>query len=233
MSVQSETFGYLEVCGRSHEFVRRACTNTPREISWAGDILIVKESLLKQSEVHDIRGGDSDVNHTYQSNCGVQEVGIPPQYSVEETPIRTGGEDSFEYLIPKAEDPEDEKQWDLGIYQSLNDCGVLMDGGDALQTPNATREVIGICGTLRRNSGLGDPQVHYLDNRKSYSKDPDNGLLIAIRTGLVWNWEVRYAPKEMILSEGLMRSDDVTAQFMEQITALGMTSEDIFEFGMI
>ena len=140
-------------------------------------------------------------------------MGLPSQYKVEATGIRTGSENSFNYTIPKAENPEDETQWDLGIYQTENECGVLMDGGDALQTPNAGREVISLCGTLRRSAGLSEPQVHFLDNRDSFDKDPDNGLLLAIRTGFVWDWEVRYATKENVLIEGLMKTDDVTAAF--------------------
>ena len=186
MSVQSETFGFVEVCGRSHEFLRRGCSSTPVTVSWAGDLLIVKESILKQSEVNDMRGGDATVEHMYQHlNCGDVTVGLPSQYKVEATGIRTGAENSFNYTVPKAENPEDEAQWDLGIYQTLNDCGVLHDGGDALQTPNTGREVISLCGTLRRDAGLSEPQAHFLDNRDSYEKDPDNGLLIAIRTGFV------------------------------------------------
>lgn len=234
MSVQSVTFGFAEVCQRSHEFLRRGCSNTPVEISWAGDLVVVKESILKQSEVNDMRGGEAEVEYTYhQPNCGDITVGLPSQYKVESTAIRTGGENSFGYTVPKAENPEDEKEWDLGIYQTLNDCGVLHDGGDALQTPNSTREVISLCGTLRRNAGLSEPQAHFLDNRDSFSKDPDNGLLIAIRTGFVWNWEVRYATKENILTEGLMKTDDVTVAFAAAIGELGMTNEDVFYFGML
>jgi hypothetical protein len=108
-----------------------------------------------------------------------------------------------------------------------------MDGGDALQQPNVSREVISLCGTLRRNAGSSDPQVHFLDNRDSFDKDPDNGLLLAIRTGFVWDWEVRYATKENVLTEGLVKTDDVTAAFAEAIGALGMTNEDVFYFGML
>lgn len=233
MSLMSESLGYVEACGKSHEFLRRGCTKTPTKTSWAGDLLITEEVVVKQSEVNDMRGEESDVSHTYApitEECPEKKVGIPSQYKVEETSIRSG-KGTFNYLIPKAKNEEDETHWDLDIYQSLSDCGVLMDGGDALQQPSIMGYVTSLCGTVDR-AGLS-PKAHYLDNRASYSDDPYNGLLVAIRTGLVWNWEVRYAPKEMVHSEGLMRSDDVTAQFMEQIILLGMTSEDIFEFGMI
>lgn len=231
MSVMSKTFNYIEICGKSHEFLRRGCSKTPINVTWAGDLLIVSETILKQSEVNDIRGGNTEMQYTYTNECGTEKVGLPLQYAVKETGIRIGAENSFNYTIPKAENEEDETQWDLNIYQSLNDCGVLMDGGDALQQLNIMGHVTSLCGTIDR-VGL-NPQAHYLDNRASYSDDSNNGLLIAIRTGLVWNWEVRYTPKERVLSEGLMMSDDITSQFMEQITALGMTHEDIFEFGMI
>jgi hypothetical protein len=237
MSVQSKTMGYEEVCAKSHEFLRRGCSYTPKAMSWAGDLLLTSEPVLKQSEVNDMRGGESAVAYAYTeiegTGCGAETVGIPSQYKVEETDIRTGEAATFFYHIPKAADPEDETNWSLGLYQSESDCAVLMDGGDALQRQGLERRVTSICGTIDRSSGVFDAQAHYLDNRKSYSTDPDNGLLVAIRTGAVWNWEVRYAPKERSLASGLVMSDDVTAQFMEKIAALGMGHEDIFEFGMI
>jgi hypothetical protein len=160
-------------------------------------------------------------------------TGIPTQYKVEETDIRTGGAKTFEYAIPKNPDPEEEKHWDLDIYQSNDDCAVLMDGGDVLQQPSIEQKVTSLCGTVDRSSGGAEPQAHYLDNRKSYSTDPDNGLLVAIRTGFKWNWELRYAPKEKILLNGLMDSDDVTAAFQLALAAEEMTNDDVYEFGMI
>jgi len=235
MSVMSMSLNYLEVCGKSHEFLRRGCSYTPVGYAWAGDILITSDVMIKQSEVDDMRGGAADVNHLYESvnsACQDKEVGIPSQYKVEETDIRNGT-GTFNYLIEKAANPENETQWDLGVYQSVNDCGVLMDGGDALQYPGVGSRVTSLCGTIDRDAGVSAPKAHYLDNRKSYQDDPDNGLLVAIRTGVVHRWEIRYAPKERNLSSGLVMSDDVTAQFMEQVAALGMGHEDIFEFGMI
>lgn len=233
-SVNSRTFNYLELCAKSHEFLRRGCMFTPMATSWAGDLLVVNETMLKQSEVNDIRGGACTVEHTYPApneGCSETTVGLPGQYSVEDTDIRTGGASTFDYAVPKAENEEDETQWDLNVYQSTSDCGVLMDGGDALQQPSVMGRVVSLCGTIDRQ-GM-NPQAHYLDNRKTYTGDPDNGLLVAIRTGLIPAWEVRYAPAERSLSSGLAMSDDVTTSFMEQIAALGMGHEDIFEFGMI
>lgn len=234
MSVMSETFGYLEVCKKSHEFLRRGCTFTPFQVSWAGDLLIIKEALLKQSEVNDIRGGDGEVKHTYTTQeCGDIEVGLPDQYQVEATSIREGGDNSFQYKIPKNPIEEEEANWTLDILQSLDDCGEMMDGGDALQVHDSSSRVVSLCGTIDRGSGLFDAQAHYLDNRKSYSTDPDNGLLVAIRTGAVCNWELRYVPQELNLSAGLSVSDDITLAFREALVAEGMTDEDVLEFGMI
>lgn len=237
MSVQSKTMGYEEVCARSHEFLRRGCSYTPKAASWAGDLLLTSGPVLKQSEVNDIRGEESDVEYTYSemdgTGCGAETVGIPSQYKVEETDIRTGDARTFEYHTPKADDPEDETEWSLGLYQSDSDCAVLMDGGDALQKQGLERRVTSICGTIDRSSGVFDAQAHYLDNRKSYSEDPDNGLLVCIRTGAVWNWEIRYAPRERSLTSGLIMSDDVAEQFTAALAALGMTHEDVIEFGMI
>lgn len=237
MSVQSETMGYLEVCGKSHEFLRRGCTLTPKTNSWAGDLLLTGEPLLKQSEVNDMRGGEEAIEHTYaevaETGCGDVTVGIPSQYKVEETDIRTGGANTFAYHTPKNPNEAEETNWTIDILESNNDCGVMLDGGDALQSQSLERRVTSICGTIDRSSGAFDAQAHYLDNRKSYSTDPDNGLLIAIRTGAVWNWEIRYAPKELLLTAGLSESDDVTLAFREALEKEGMTDEDVFEFGMI
>jgi len=237
MSVQSDTLGYLEVCGKSHEFLRRGCSYSPQSAVWAGDLLLTKEPLLKQSEVKDMRGGEEAIEYTYpeiaETGCGGVTVSIPSQYTVEETNIRTGGANTFEYHTPKNLNESEETNWSLNLYQSLSDCGVMMDGGDALQVQSLERRVTSICGTVSRSSGIFDTQAHYLDNRKSYEDDPDNGLLVCIRTGAVWNWEMRYAPAGSSLINGLVESDDVTAAFTTALSALGMTHEDVFEFGMI
>jgi hypothetical protein len=232
----SKTFGYLELCGKSHEYLRRACTYTPKSVSWAGDIILTKEPILKQSEVNDIRGEDDDVRTTYTpptEDCSDIEAGIPSQYKVEETPIRTGGENSFQYKIPKNPVEEEETNWSLDIYQSNDDCAVLMDGGDCLYQEALQHRVTSLCGSIDKSSGAFEAKAHYLDNRKSYSTDPDSGLLVAIRTGAVWNWELRYVPKELNLSAGLSVSDDITLAFREALAAEGMTDEDVLEFGMI
>lgn len=237
MSVMSETFGYIEVCEKSHEFLRRGCSYTPKTYSWAGDLLLNGEVLLKQSEVNDMRGAESAVEHEYAeiegTGCGGITVGIPSEYKVEETDIRTGGANTFEYHTPKNPDESEEKNWSLDLYQSTSECGELMDGGDALQSQSLERRVTSICGTVDRSSGVFDAQAHYLDNRKSYTDDPDNGLLVAIRTGAVWAWELRYAPVDRDLTNGLSQSDDVSEAFTTALSALGMTHSDVYEFGMI
>lgn len=236
MSVMSKTFGYLELCGKSHEYLRRGCSFTPLRVKWAGDLVITEETLLKQSEVNDMRGEENEVQTIYTAptdDCSDIQAGIPTQYKVEETDIRTGEAKTFEYTIPKNPNEEDETNWDLGIYQSNDDCAVLMDGGDALQTPGLARTVTSLCGTVARSSGAFEAKAHYLDNRKSYSTDPDNGLLVAIRTGAVYSWEIRYAPKELLLNAGLSASDDITLAFREALEKEGMTDADVLEFGMI
>lgn len=230
MSVMSEEKGYAESCIRSHEFLRRACTFTPVSSYWAGDLLVTQEAILKQSEVNDMRGeaGSAAIEHAPPTEeCGEQTVSMPGNYAADETSIRSENAKTFEYAIQK-----DEPYWDTGIFQSLDDCGVMMDGGDVVFRADSNSQVASICGTIIRKA-VGEPKAHYLDNRNSYSDDPDNGLLVAIRTGLAWNWEVRYAPRERSLASGLVASDDITVKFMEQIAALGMTQEDIIEFGMI
>lgn len=236
MSVMSETFGYIETCRKSHEFLRRGCSYTPLVSKWAGDLIISEEQLLKQSEVNDMRGEAAEVSKVYYPNvgdCPDVKVGIPNQYHVDETDIRSGGVKTFEYAIRKSEDPDEEKNWDLKIAQSLDECGVLMDFGDVLQQPDISRRVQSLCGTINVSSGEFPAQAHYLDNRKSYTTDPDNGLLVAIRTGAVWTWSVLYAPVTKNLSAGLNTADDVSSAFSVALTALGMTHADVFEFGMI
>lgn len=237
-SVAARTMNYDETCGRSHEFWRRGCSNTPEYTSWAGDLIIIREPILKQSEVNDMRGieiAECTIEKEYtHPECGNATVkpSESAELTVEQTSIRTGSENSFDYAVPKNGDPEQERNWDLDVYQSESDCAVLVDGGDALQQ-FGNNEVISLCGTVRRNCGLGEPVCSYLDNRSSYPEDADNGLLIAIRTREVDNWEIRYAPKDRSLSAGLMMSDDVTVAFTAAIAELGMTHADVFEFGMI
>ena len=236
MTVATETYGYDDKCCLSHEFLRRGCTKTPMAIRWAGDLLVYENLMLKQSEVNDMRGGDCETVINYEKeneNCPDAETGIPIQYRVEETPIRTGDRNTFNYTVQKNEDEGSESNWTLDIYQSTDDCGKMMDGGDALQDYYMLCGVTSLCGTVDRSSGAFAPQAHYLDNRKSYSDDPDNGLLVCIRTGAVWNWEIRYAPVDRDLTNGLIESDDVSEAFTTALSALGLTHSDVFEFGMI
>ena len=235
VSVSSRTFNYLELCAKSHEFLRRACTKTPANVSWAGDLLLVASgSILKQSEVNDVRGGECVVEHEYPApheDCTETTVGLPSSYVVEDTAIRTGGRDTFNYMVPKAANVEDEKNWDLNIYQSLSDCGVLMDGGDALYSPQAVGRVLSLCGTIARE--LYNPSVHFLDNRRTLEDDPDTGLLFSIRNGMTARWEVRWVDEQTTLTTGLSDSVDISAAFRAAMAGQGMTEQDVISFGMI
>lgn len=234
MSVFSKTFGYSEVCGLSHEFLRRGCSFTPKEVSWAGDLIVIKEEVLKHSLVDDMRGGESDVSFTHTTpteNCSDIVVELPNGYKVEETSIRTGGENSFEFTIPKATNPDDEHNWDLDVYESLNDCGVLMDGGDAYQNIHPQSRIVSLCGTVDKRGWNAD--AYFLDNRLSYSDDPDKGCLIAMNVGLNPNWDIRYLLPTYDTKQGLMVADNITESFMTALTEQGLTQEDIIMFGMI
>lgn len=238
MSVMSMSLNYREACFKSHEFLRRGCSFTPKNVEWSGDIIIFKEAILKQSEVNDMRGNAADVEFTFneipESDCGNVTATLPDGYNkVEETDVRDGGAKTFNYAVPKNENPDEEENWSLTVPQTTNDCGVMMDFGDAYQSLVMENKAVSICGTVERTSGAFDIKCHYLDNRKSYLEDPDNGLLVCIRTGAVWSWEMRYAPAGRDLSSGLVMSDDVTVAFTTALSALGMTHEDVFEFGMI
>lgn len=233
ISVMSKTANYIEHCGISLEHIRNGCTHTPRSIHWAGDIVILKDSVLKQSRVEKIKGGGCNLEHTFPAaseECG-ENTASPYGVKEIEEEIRNGSEDSFEFTIPQNSNREEEKNWDLDILMSSDDCGIMQDGGDVLIQKDLYPRVVSLCGTIDRT--LFNPTAHYLDNRRSYSEDPDNGLLVAIRNGLNGAWEVRYSPVERVLTAGLIASDDVTAAFTTALTVLGMTHQDVLEFGMI
>ncbi len=233
VSVMSKTMGYIEHCGISLEHIRNGCTHTPRSIQWAGDIVILKDGVFKQSRVKKIKGEECDLEHTFPAaseECG-EKTASPVGVKKIEEEIRDGSEESFEFTIPQNPDREKENNWDLDIWMSTDECGKMQDGGDVLLRFDTFPRVVSLCGTIDKT--LFNPTVYYLDNRKSYSEDPDNGLLVAIRNGLNGEWEVRYSPVERILTEGLIMSDDVTEAFTTALSALGMTHEDVFEFGMI
>lgn len=233
VSVMSKTTNYIEHCGISLEHIRNGCTHTPRSIQWAGDIVILKDSVFKQSRVKKINGEGCNLEHTFPAaseECG-EKTASPDGVKEIEDEIRDGSEESFEFTIPQNSDREEEKNWDLDILMSNDECGEMQDGGDVLIQFDIFPRVVSLCGTIDRT--LFNPTAHYLDNRKSYSDDSDNGLLVAIRNGINGAWEVRYSPAERILTEGLIKSDDVTATFTAALSALGMTHADVFEFGMI
>ena len=233
VSVISKTENYIERCGLSLEHIRNGCTYTPRSIQWAGDIVILKDSVLKQSRVKKIKGEGCNLEHTFPAaseECG-EKTASPDGVKEIEEEIRDGSEESFEFTIPQNSNREKESNWDLDILMSNDECGEMQDGGDVLIRKDLYPRVVSLCGTIDRD--IFNPTAHYLDNRKSYSEDPDNGLLVAIRNGISGAWEVRYSPVEGVLTEGLVMSDDVTAAFTTALSALGMTHEDVFEFGMI
>lgn len=232
-SVMSKTMNYIEHCGISLEHIRNGCTHTPRSIQWAGDIVILKDSVFKQSRVKKIKGEGCNLEHTFPAaseECG-EKTASPDGVKEIEEEIRDGSEESFEFTIPQNSDRENEKNWDLDILMSNDECGEMQDGGDVLMQKDLYPRVVSLCGTIDR--ALFNPTAHYLDNRKSYSEDPDNGLLIAVRNGINGDWEVRYSRAGEILTEGLIMAGDVTAAFTKALSDLGMAHEDVFEFGMI
>jgi hypothetical protein len=211
-SVMSMSMGYTERCGISLEHIRNGCTHTPRSVQWAGDIVILKDSVLKQSRVEKIKGEGCNLAHTFSAaseECG-EKTASPDNVKEIEEEIRDGSEESFEFTIPQNANRDNEKNWDLDVLMSNDECGEMQDGGDVLIQKDLYPRVVSLCGTIDRT--LFNPTAHYLDNRKSYSDDPDNGLLVAIRNGLNGVWEVRYSPVERILTEGLVMSDDVTVR---------------------
>lgn len=232
-SVMSESLGYKETCGVSIEYLRRGSTYTPKAVRWAGDIVITTEAMLHQTKMELFSGGECEPAYTFSAasdDCGEVTASPTGLNSVKETSIRNG-DGSFAFTVA-----EGAAGWDEGIAATLDGgCGGSMapqDGGNVLFSFEPQSQIKSLCGSIERKAH-GEPVAFYLDNRRSFSEDPDNGLLVSIKAGIAPEWEVRYAPQGMDLSSGLEVSDDVTAQFMEQIAALGMSHEDIFEFGMI
>lgn len=236
MSVQSVTFGFSESCGISHEFLRRACSHTPNNFCWAGDLLVTESTTIKQSEQNDMRGFEEEVTLSFPaSSDSCSEVVLDPPGAVEidETQIRTqaSGEEtsagSFTWAVPKSSD-----LWETDILAS-NDiyCGVLTDGGDIYSNESVLGRVDSLCGTIRRD--LLNPSAHFLDNRRTLPDDPDKGLLFSIRNGLSGEWEVRWVDDRVPLTVGLSDSLDISAAFRTALAGQGMTEQDVYSFGMI
>lgn len=236
MSVQSVTFGFSESCGISHEFLRRACSYTPNNFYWAGDLLVTEYTTVKQSEQNDMRGGEEEVTLSFpeaSDSCGVVELNPPSTVEIDETQIRAqaAGEEtsagSFTWAVPKSSDA-----WETEILAS-NDifCGVLTDGGDIYSSESVLGRVDSLCGTIRRD--LLNPSAHFLDNRRTLEDDPDKGLLFAIRNGMGGAWEVRWVDDNVPLTVGLSDSLDISEAFRTALAGQGMTEQDVYSFGMI
>lgn len=233
-SVWSKTMGYLEKCGLSMEYLRRGCTYTPESVKWAGDLVITKDATLHQSKMDCIRGEACDPSHTFPAasdECGEKTVTPEGLEPVKETGIRSGGENSFQYTVE-----EGEPGWDLHIAATNDEgCGAGMspaDGGDVLFSFEATTQIKSLCGTVTVKS-FASPKAFYLDNRKSFSEDPDNGLLVAIQDGMIGDWKVLYTEKDLELTEGLAMATDISSQFLDALTEAGIDKKDVFSFGMI
>lgn len=241
MSVYSMTFGYNESCQRSHEFLRRACSKTPTGFNWAGDLLVIKTSLIKQSEQNDIRGGEGEVEAAFPAaseGCGPASVKAPDEVEVEETAIReqagTEGDSttgSFSWAVPKY-DGKGNPIWDLDILASDDVfCGVLTDGGDCHSNESVFGSVDSICGTIHRD--LFNPSVYFLDNRITTEDDMDKGLLFVIRNGLNATHEVRWVDGQTLLTTGLEDAANITEEFKAALALEGIPESEIFSFGMI
>lgn len=241
MSVYSDTFGYNESCQRSHEFLRRACSKTPTTFNWAGDLLVTKTSVVKQSEQNDIRGGAGEVAASFPAaseGCGPSAVKAPSAAEVKETAIRAqaGAEGdskagAFSWAVQKYDD-KGNPQWDMDILAS-NDafCGVLTDGGDCYLNESVFGAVDSICGTIHRD--LFNPAAYFLDNRITTEDDTDKGLLFVIRDGLTATHEVRWVDEQVLLQTGLDDAANITEQFKAALALKGIPESSILSFGMI
>lgn len=234
-SVMSNTMGYLEKCGLSLEFLRRGCTYTPETVRWAGDLVITPESVLHQSVMRwENGGGECEAEHTFppaSDSCGEKTVHPEGLKDVSGSAISEGGKNGFLWTVD-----EGQPGWDVHIAATNDEgCGGSMapsDGGDVLFSFEAHTQIKSLCGTVAVNS-FASPKAFYLDNRRSYSEDPDNGLLVAIQDGMIGDWNVLYAEKDLELTEGLAMATDISSQFLDALTEAGIDKKDVFSFGMI
>ena len=233
-SVMSKTFSYLEKCGKSTEFLRRACTYTPKSVKWAGDFVITDEAMLHQSLMKYMDGsGACEAEHTFPAaseECG--EVTARPDglKDVEDTDIRES-DGSFLFTVL-----EGEPGWDIHIAATNDDgCGGSMapqDGGDILFDFDGQTKIKSLCGTIEISS-YGAPQAFYLDNRVTYKEDIDAGLLVALQHGITKDLTVLYAKKDLPMAEGLIGATDVSTKFLTALAAHGIGKADVISFGMI
>jgi len=234
-SVMAKTMGYLEKCGLSLEFLRRGCTSTPKTVRWAGALVLTSESVLHQSVMRwDDGSGECEAEHTFppaSDSCGEKTVHPDDLEDVSGSAISEGGENEFLWTVD-----EGQPGWDIHIAATNDEgCGGSMapsDGGDVLFNLEAHTQVKSLCGTVAVNS-FGEPKAFYLDNRRSYAEDPDNGLLVAIQNGITGDWKVLYADALTPLNEGLIVAEDISAAFLDALTEKGISKQDVFSLGMI
>ena len=234
-SVMSKTIGYLEKCGLSLEFLRRGCTYTPETVKWAGDLVITSGSVLHQSVMRwENGGGECEAEHTFPAasdECGEKTVHPEGLKDVSGSAISEGGKNGFLWTVD-----EGQPGWDVHIAATNDEgCGGSMapsDGGDVLFSLEAHTQIKSLCGTVAVNS-FASPKAFYLDNRRSYSEDQDNGMLVAIQNGLTGDWKVLYADALTPLNEGLVDAEDISAAFLDALTEKGISKQDVFSLGMI
>lgn len=233
-SAGSLSMDYLEKCGKSIEFLRRACTHTPGSAKWAGDFVILQESMLHQSLMRYMDGsGACESSHTFPAaseECGEKTARPTGIKDVEDTEIRTTN-GTFDFTIG-----ETEPLWDRGIAATNDEgCGGSMapsDGGDVLFNFEAHTQIKSLCGTVVVNS-FAEPKAFYLDNRVTYQEDIDAGLLVALQHGITKDLTVLYAKKDIPLAEGLVGATDVSTKFLAALAVHGIGKADVISFGMI
>ena len=234
-SVMAQTMDYMEKCGLSLEFRRCGCTYTPKTVRWAGDLVITSESVLHQSVMRwDNGSGECEAEHTFppaSDSCGEKTVHPDNLEDVSGSTISEGGKNEFLWTVD-----EGQPGWDIHIAATNDEgCGGSMapsDGGDVLFNFEAHTQIKSLCGTVSVNS-FAEPKAFYLDNRLSYSDDPDRGLLVAIQNGLTGNWKVLYADALTQLNGGLIDAEDISAAFLDALTENGISKQDVFSLGMI
>ena len=221
--------GLILIAGASVEFCRGAKAYTPAKAMWAGDILITTQAEHRQSFWKRVNGGACDVKDTVSPSEDCKNLDLSPAGIInpEETDVRNCS-------LGFSFDPERSAKngWDMDIYASVEDCGVLVDGGDIYYNGEWTTKFKSLDDTFSHTTAGPDELINiaYLDNRKTYSKDPDKGLLFAIQDILSKAWLFKFTHKD---GQTIGKMEDVTSIIAAKLAEKELGMQDVLLVGMI
>lgn len=121
---------------------------------------------------------------------------------------------------------------DIPSFSSVEDCGVLVDGGDIYYNGEWTTKFKSLDDTFSHTTAGPDELINiaYLDNRKTYSKDPDKGLLFAIQDILSKAWLFKFTHKD---GQTIGKMEDVTSIIAAKLAEKELGMQDVLLVGMI